>query len=590
MSIKESPNLNYAWAALMVEELTRNGVEYFCIAPGSRSSPLTAAAARHPKVKTVVHYDERGLAFYALGLVSVTKLPAVLICTSGTAAANFFPAVIETSKKKLPLILLTADRPPELRDTGALQTIDQVKLYGDYVRWFTDLPAPDTQIKPAFLLTTMDQAVFRSKDPMPGPVHINCMFREPLAPVETGFDAEKYVKPVEHWLNVNNVYTEYTPGTVRMDFSGDKRLVSILNETKRGIMVVGKLGSPEEQQAVLKLSETLNWPIFPDIVSGLRTLSHDNIIHYYDQVLLSGTAARFPIDTVLHLGGRITSKRWYKYAGKLRPKHYITVLAHSLRNDPLHTVTMRVKSRIRDFAESLIPVLKPGAEDDHLLWSRKASAAAGKIIDEFAAGHTPVDEIGAARSISRLIPENHGLFLSNSMPVREMDMYAAPGVNIRAIGGNRGASGIDGIIASACGFARALDTPATLLTGDLAFLHDLNSLPLVNGLPGPLVMVVINNNGGGIFSFLPIAESPPAADIFEHCFGTPHGLEFQHAARMFDIHYTAPETMREFNNTYYKAARSGTSTIIEIKTRRKDNINMHRHLQDKIKTAINDLN
>ncbi|HLP60036.1 MAG TPA: 2-succinyl-5-enolpyruvyl-6-hydroxy-3-cyclohexene-1-carboxylic-acid synthase, partial [Candidatus Deferrimicrobium sp.] len=234
MKIHEAPNLNYIWSELIIEELIRNGVNLFCIAPGSRSAPLTVAAARHPKARTVIHYDERGLAFYALGYASVTRRPVALICTSGTAAANFFPAIIETSKKKLPLILLTADRPPELRETGALQTIDQIKMYGNYVRWFVDLPVPDPQIKPETLLTTIDQAVFRSQDPLPGPVHLNCMFREPLAPNATGFDARIYLESIDHWLKGNHIYTAYTKGNARTDFSHEKRLLSILNTTERG--------------------------------------------------------------------------------------------------------------------------------------------------------------------------------------------------------------------------------------------------------------------------------------------------------------------------------------------------------------------
>lgn len=591
MNIKDAPNLNYAWAALIVEELVRNGVEYFCIAPGSRSSALTTAAANHPKVKTIVHYDERGLAFYALGLVSITKHPAVLICTSGTAAANFFPAVIETSKKKLPLILLTADRPPELRDTGNLQTIDQVKLYGNYVRWFTDIPTPDIQIDPAFILTTIDQAVFRSLDPMPGPVHLNCMFREPLAPQITGFNAEEYLRPVASWEKGKKPYTTYTRGNTRTVLSGDKELLSILKQTSRGIIVVGKLGSVEEQDAVIELSEKLNWPVFPDIVSGLRTRPHTNIIHYYDQMLLEDDfAALFPVDTVLHLGGRITSKRWYRYIEKLRPKNYISVLSHSLRNDPLHSVTLRVKSRVIDFAKSITPAVLPKGDDHFLDRLREAGDTIEEFIDRFTRENEKINEIAVARAVSQLIPQNHGLFLSNSMPIRDMDMYAAPGGGTPVIGANRGASGIDGTIASACGFANALDAPTTLITGDLAFLHDLNSLPLVKKLQKPLIIIVINNNGGGIFSFLPIAHSPAAANIFDPFFAAPHGLEFQKASELFNIPYSTPTTTADFIHQYKQALQSPTPMIIEVKTDRDENIALHRQLQEKIKKGDYDVN
>lgn len=614
MKIHEAPNLNYAWAELIIEELIRNGVNLFCIAPGSRSAPLVAAVAHHPKARTVIHYDERGLAFYALGHISITRKPAVLICTSGTAAANFFPAVIETSKKKLPLILLTADRPPELRETGAHQTIDQVKLYGNYVRWFMDLPAPDLQIKPETLLTTIDQAVFRSKDPMPGPVHLNCMFREPLAPDKTGFNACAFLEPIDCWLKNDHVYTSYTKGNTRSDFSHDQQLLSIFKSASRGIIVVGKLGSLEEQQAVLKLSEELNWPVFPDIVSGLRSLNHPNIIHYYDQVLLSDVfIKKFPVDTVLHLGGRITSKRWYGYCEKMRPVNYISVLSHSLRNDPLHIVSLRVKSRVLDFIESclrhpgtfsgnhhgwMVPLEETpqnfSFDNEYFHWLRRASETAGRIINEATINRETIDEIDVARIISQMIPPAHGLFLSNSMAVREMDMYAFPGGENPIIGGNRGASGIDGVIASACGFAHALDTGTTLFIGDLAFLHDLNSLALVKNLEKPLIIVVTNNDGGGIFSFLPIAAaSPVPADIFTRYFCTPHGLEFSRAAQMFNLDYSSPKTMTEFKETYRqalkKALKTKKSAVIEVMTDRKQNYKWHMELQSKIKAEIDEL-
>ncbi len=590
MTLREAPNWNALWAGLMVEELTRAGVELFCIAPGSRSSPLTVAAASHPRARTVVHYDERGLAFFALGYTSATKKPAALICSSGTAAANFLPAVIETSKKKLPMILLTADRPPELRFTGALQTIDQVKLYGDYVRWHLDMPCPDPAIPPQMVLTTMDQAVFRAREPLGGPVHLNCMFREPLAPEPAGIDAVNYLTPVNRWLSRHDVYTRYSTGDGAGDFStsgAGKEIIEILNRGNRGIMVVGKLGSPEEENAVLALAERLNWPVFPDIVSGLRFRKHPNLIHYFDQVLHSRAAAEaFPIDTVLHLGGRITSKRWYRYIKKQAPRDYIMVLSHALRSDPGHMVGLRVKARVKDFAREILPHLEPGTGGKHLAFFIEASRRIDGLLRERIDGGEEITEIGTARIIGRHIPGGGGLFLSNSMPVREMDMFAPPVDKRPVIGANRGASGIDGIIATACGFARGLEKPATLLTGDLAFLHDLNSLALVRQLTHPLVMVVVNNDGGGIFSFLPIAGSKGAAEVFEPYFAVPHGLGFEKAAGMFGPAYAAPRTPKQFEDVYKDALAAKTSTVIEVKTDRNKNHQLHRDLSEKISILL----
>lgn len=592
MEINNAPNVNYVWAGLLVEELVRLGVRNFFIAPGSRSSPLTAMAAKHPGVHSVVHYDERGLAFFALGFVSAAKYPAALICSSGTAAANFLPAVVEASKKKLPLIVLTADRPPELQNTGALQTIDQVKIYGDYVRWYTTLPTPDRRIDPGFVLTTADYAVFRSRDPMGGPVHLNCMFREPLTPDPTGFNAKTYLSPVNRWLKGSRVFTRYSNGDSGTGTSHDKDVISILNNTGFGIIVVGKLSGQEELQAVLDLADKLKWPLFPDVVSGLRMGRRENlnstpVIHYFDQLLLSETFCNaFPIDTVLHLGGRITSKRWYNYVEMMKPENYIMVLGHSLRNDPLHRVTIRVKSRVRDFAQSIFPEVKIKSNDEYLRIWIEASETVDGLVEDFIGWKAPVSEIGVARMTSRLLMKGHCLFLSNSMPVREVDMYGTPDGHPIEVGGNRGASGIDGVIASACGFALASERTTALLIGDLAFLHDLNSLALVKNLDQPLIIVVINNDGGGIFSFLPIAGCKAAADIFEPFFGTPHGLMFPGIAGTFGLEYAAPQTMEEFAGIFGDAVKEGKTMLIEVKTDRKDNIRQHRKLQKRIKIEI----
>lgn len=587
MGIKEAPNMNWLWGELLIEELVRNKVCCFGIAPGSRSSPLASAVARHAGVRRVVHYDERGLAFFAMGYASAHGEPAALICSSGTAVANFFPAVIEASKKKLPLILLTADRPPELQFTGALQTIDQVKLFGDYVRWHTVIPTPGREIKPEVLLTTIDQAVFRSKDPMAGPVHLNCMFREPLDASVEPFQASEYLSSIGGWLKSHEVYTKYMVGESGRDFSGIKGLVSAFKDTEQGIIVAGKLGGGGDREAVLQLGEKLDWPIFADIASGLRTVDHGHIIHYYDQVLLSKRFERkYKVDTVLHVGGRMTGKRIYRYLENQKPKRYIMVLNHSLRSDPGHQVTHRVKARVRDFINSILPVVSPHEGKGYLDFLRKASARISGILDEELGRIELVNEIGVAREISKWLPGDYGLFLSNSMPVREMDMYAFEGGGPQVIGGNRGASGIDGILASACGFGYGLGQGVTLLIGDLAALHDLNSLGLVKSLGKPIIIVVINNNGGGIFSFLPIARNPGAEDIFDRYFGTPHDLEFPGAARMFGLEYESPHTMKDFREVFKAALNSGKSYIIEVRTSRRENLNLHERLQEKIKTAL----
>ncbi len=561
MIIKKSPNINILWSKILVEELIRQGIDYFCLAPGSRSSPLAVAVAEHPKAQTCIHYDERGLGFHALGYTAATKKTSVLITTSGTAVANLLPAVIEASKKKLPLIVLTADRPPELRHAGANQTIDQVDIFGKYVRFAFDMPCPTSDIPVEFVLTTIGQLVYRSNGNPPGPVHLNCMFREPLAPVKDKTISPGYLKKINSWLNTTHPYTQYASAKKSLNAEQAKNIAAQIKKIKNGIIVVGKLASREEQRAVLKFAKKLNWPVFPDITSGLRLGNTNNqVIPYFDQILLSPKSKSWNVDGVLHLGGRITSKRWYEFVETTRPQDYIMVLNHPLRNDPLHNVTLRVESSVLDFCQAVSSRVSLRTKPNFLTALQKTSSLIDKIFDTELISSNNLNEPAVARMITQLAPEGSGLFLSSSLPVREVDMYGTANKHPLVIGSNRGASGIDGTIASASGFARGLNKPTTLLIGDLAFLHDLNSLSLVQP-DRPLVIVVLNNNGGNIFSFLSINQFPK---ILEKYFITPHGLSFDSAADMFNIDYVRPESLEGFKLAYQSAIKRAGPTLIEI--------------------------
>ena len=588
MNIASSPNINYLWADLMIEELIRNGVETFCISPGSRSSTLTMAVANNPKAKSLVHFDERGSAFRALGIISATRKPCVVITTSGTAAANVFPAVIEASKKKLPLIVLTADRPPELQFTGAHQTIDQNKIYGDYARWFINLPCPTEAIQPGFVLTTIDQAVSRARGNPGGPVHLNCMVREPLAPTKVTIQTPSYTKAIQAWQFGNAVYTNYIRATPQLQPLDIDLILANVHKIKSGVIVVGKLLDVREQRSVLKLAEKLNWPVFADISSGLRLgNTHANIIHYFDQILLSDEfQKRYQPDGILHLGGRITSKRWYEYIENIAPRQYMMVLNHPFRNDPLHNVTMRVQCKVGRCCDSLAKRLTNGRGSKLLSQSQKLNTSAHQLIEEFFHKDSALSEPLTARLITQLQPRNSALFVSSSMPIREIDSYGVPDGNPLIFGSNRGASGIDGTIATAAGFADALEKRTTLLTGDLAFLYDLNSLSMVRELKNPMVIVVQNNNGGGIFSFLPIHV---ANKNFEKYFGTPHHLTFHGAAELFGLNYTRVDSPDEFAKIYSVALKSQTSTIIEVPTERSINFKIHQQIQTLVKETINQI-
>jgi len=574
-------NINHLWGKLIIEELIRSGVDYFCISPGSRSTPIVMGVAQNPQASSFVHYDERGLSYHALGYASATGKPVCVIVTSGTAVANCYPAVMEASKKKIPLIILTADRPPELRNTGANQTIDQVKIYGDYARFFFDMPCPAKDIPVEMVLTTIDQAVYRSKSGIPGPVHINCMFREPLVPSASKGNWKPDLTALKQWAQGELPFTSYRLYEKSLSHDTLKSILLEINKIKKGIIVIGKLRTKDEENSVLKLAERLNWPVFPDISSGLRLKSSGkHVIHYFDQLLLSPDALKkYAPDGILHLGGRMTSQRLQAFIQGANPKRYIMALNHPLRNDPTHRVTLRVESSVEKFCGAILKFIKPRKDKGYVSSLRESSDKVSEIIDE----HNKKDPFLTVPvligGICELIPKKAGLFLASSMSIRLMDMFARPNNKFFAIGANRGASGIDGTIASASGFAQGIRLPCVLLLGDLAFLHDLNSLSLLKSIKQTFVIIVLNDDGGGIFSFLPVAGYP---EVFEKYFAAPHGLNFETAGKMFGIPYYRPESYIDFADSYRKALEEKGASIIEISLDRQDNLEAIKSVQRQI--------
>ncbi|MGA1790898.1 MAG: 2-succinyl-5-enolpyruvyl-6-hydroxy-3-cyclohexene-1-carboxylic-acid synthase [bacterium] len=564
----------------MVEELVRNRVTYFCITPGSRSTPLTVAAARHPEAEKAMFYDERGAAFHALGYARATGHPAALVCTSGTAVANYYPAVIEASMDHIPLIILTADRPPELQETGANQTIRQPHVYSDYVRWRFNLPCPDERIPLSMVLTTIDQLVNMARRSPCGPVHLNCMFREPLAPT-SGEISPGCKEGIMGWKKGKSPYTTFTRPSSIPDQEAIKGIARIISTTKKGLLVVGRLGSNEEIDAVRHFSHCLKWPVFADIASGLRIGTSDGYLAaYFDLMLLSERIHKeIRPDAILMIGSRITSKRFLEYVTRHPPSRFVTIENHSERSDPTHTTAWRIEADLVELLASLEERIEP---DPNVNWREDLlmkSKGIGGLIQAYLADSEGLSELQIARLISQIIPEGHGLFLGNSMPIRDMDMFSDPERQWIRIGTNRGASGIDGNIASASGFAAGLKGPATLILGDLAFIHDLNSLSILNRMDQQVIIILINNRGGGIFSFLPISQFP---DLFEPYFGTPHEYSFEHAARLFRIPYFHPKNQDAFIRDYRAAVKGKESAIVEVLLNREENKRIHQDLYKKI--------
>ncbi|MBU0678931.1 MAG: 2-succinyl-5-enolpyruvyl-6-hydroxy-3-cyclohexene-1-carboxylic-acid synthase [Verrucomicrobia bacterium] len=580
--------MNTVWASLVVEELLRNGVDTVCLSPGSRCAPLTVAVARHENMRSVMHFDERGAAFFALGYARATGRPAAWVTTSGTAAANGLPAVIEAAQDKVPMIVITADRPPELRDTGANQSIHQPDLFSRYVRWSFDVPCPDAAIPPEFVLTTVDQAVYRAFRTPSGPVHLNMMFREPLDPTVTGDVYSSYLDSVSDWSEHRHAYTRYSTARVMLTNGDLKALLAECEKVQRGLLCVGHLRSEAERAAVRSLAGKLGWPVLADVTSGVSwdpTLVEN--IRYYDQILLSPVFRnQHKPDGILHIGDRFVSKRLLQFIDENRPTFHCVVNEGPERADPAHTVTHRIESDLVKFCEALASGVSPQTGTEWRSAWKRASDAVHDVINEFLAGQCGINEPHVARRLSSLVPSDQFLVLASSMPIRECDMYAGMREGEPVCVSNRGASGIDGTIATASGVAHGAGKGVTVLIGDLALLHDLNSLALVASSETPVIVVVLNNHGGAIFSFLPIRKQK---DIFEPFFGTPHELDFKGAARQFGITYHRPRDIKEFDAAYQSAVEHGKSALIEIITDRKENFTLHAQLQSAIAKSIDTL-
>ena len=568
---------------MLIEELVRNGIEDFVISPGSRNSPLVIAAAENDKAKKTVHLDERGAAFFALGIAKSSGKPTVLIATSGTATANYLPAIAEANLSSIPLIVLTADRPIELRDTGAHQTMIQTDLYGKHVKWSFDLPAPTTEIEPNFILTTIDHAIYQSLRQPSGPVHINCQFREPLAPESNSEDFSNYLAPSQKWFHNNKPLTNYLKTDISILEPDLEEIFESIKSSKNGLVVVGPLQPHLPKNNILLLLSKINWPVLVDIASGLRIGGNNqNMLIHYEYFLRSENfLKKNRPDFILHFGGIPRSKVLNNFIKTSRVK-YLLVQNTPFRQDPYHQVDIRLEMTPDIFCEQLLNH-NIHLESKLVTSFLKAEKAAAGELDQILASEENLSELSIVRFLIENIRPNHNLFFSNSMPIRDADacgIYLNKNVDFAV---NSGVNGIDGTIASAIGFAKGNQQPTTVIMGDLAFLHDLNSLQLVENSEIPIIVVVLNNNGGGIFSFLPIAKYK---NNFENYFGTPHNLNFKHAANLFGLKYQNPKKLSEFISIYQNRLKSNQSCLIEIKTERQNNYQMHQNIWTEITNVV----
>jgi 2-succinyl-5-enolpyruvyl-6-hydroxy-3-cyclohexene-1-carboxylic-acid synthase len=542
-----------ALATVLVDELARCGLTEVVLAPGSRSAPLAIAVHQESRLRMHVRVDERSAGFLALGLARRSERPVAVICTSGTAAANLHPAVIEAHESGVPLLVLTADRPPELRDTGANQTIDQIKLYGSAVRWFAEVGVPEERPgQVAYWRSLAARAYQRALGPAdPGPVHLNLAFREPLIP-----DGD------ENWCE--SLEGDATGPWVRVRMAPPSAALHV-PATRRGVLVVGD-GAVNVRRYVAAAGMA-GWPVLSEPHGGARY--GDNAVSTYHFLLgLPEFADAHRPDVVVTLGRPGLSRPLLSW---LRRAEEHIVVAPDLGRwpDPTRSATQVVQA-------VEIPVAAGG--DAWLRAWRRADAAAREAVDRVL-DSGGMSEPRLARDLADLLPNGSLLFCGSSMPVRDLDQVMRPRRGIRVLA-NRGASGIDGLVSTAIGATIAHNGPGYALLGDLSLLHDQNGLILGPREPRPdLCLVVVNNDGGGIFSLLPQSA---LTDCFERVFGTPHGVDIGYLAAATGTPYTSVTDIADLP----KAIRGEGLRIVEARTDREENAAVHAALRDAAQAAV----
>lgn len=539
--------LNRLWAQLMLEELSRLGVEHVCIAPGSRSTPLTLAADQHPRLTIHTHFDERGLGFMALGLAKAVQAPVAVIVTSGTAVANLLPAVAEAGLTGEKLVLLTSDRPPELIQCGANQAIRQPGIFSDHVTVCETIPSPSLEICPSWLLTTLDAAMFQQAQ-RGGAVHFNCHYPEPL--YGEGGQFTRYLSVLGSWQSDTQPYTRFQradSGTVFVEPALWSTFVA-----QKGVILAGRL-APGELNAVKALAERLGWPLLADPQSG-----GSSDWAGYD-VWLQNEACRRHLnqaEVILQFGARLVSKRLLAFIAARQWQQYWLVDPLTGRLDPSHRRSRRIVAEAKSWAEAATQQVY---DSPYHSWAAPLAQASTAYFSQLAADQTALDEVSLAMNLPGWLTPDTELFLGNSLIVRLLDMCGQ--LPDTAVFANRGASGIDGLIATAAGVQRARQTPLLCALGDTSLLYDLNSLALLGRSEQPVVVIVTNNDGGGIFDLLPVPDQQR-----DPLYRMSHGLSFEHAAAMFGMTYACPDTLAATEDACRQGLSRSGATLIEVKT------------------------
>lgn len=548
-------NVNSLWGSVLVETLARLGVRQAVISPGSRSTPLTVQFAAHPDFEAIPVLDERSAAFFALGLARQSHRPVVLLCTSGTAGANYFPAVIEARESGVPLIVITADRPPEMRECRSGQTIDQQKLFGGYVNFYHELCVPEASVALLrYLRQTVAHAVERALGPVAGPVHLNAPFRDPLPPVK-------------------DEIAEALKGEITEDFfahlEADGASVAsakALRHGGRGLIVAGQVRVADAAgyaREVGRLARRLGWPVLADALSPLRNFASrvPGLITRYDVIARSPEWTKeLQPSHVLCLHDWPTSKPLRQWLGAADvPVTFVTARADN--PDALHSATRVVRAGVAEFAASVRT--RPAPRGWVARWMELERRIEGRLRRGLAEAEE-MFEGQASALLPRVLPKGTAVMFANSMPVRDAEYFWPANDRAHVIHCNRGANGIDGTLSTALGLAH-LGAPTVLVAGDLSLLHDTNGFLLTRGLRGSLTVVLINNDGGGIFEHLPVAQFEPP---FERFFGTPQSVDFARLCATYGVAHTLVRDWRHFERLLTKLPVRGVR-VLEVLTDRK---------------------
>ena len=564
--VEQNPNM--VWAEIFVDELARCGLQDVCIAPGSRNTPLTLAFFAHPDIRIHTHLDERSAAFFGLGLALAGDRPSALLCTSGSAGANFFPAIIEANMSHVPLLVLTADRPPELRHSGANQTIDQIKMFGDHVLWSVDVALPEQdppEIALRNLRTLAARALATANGLRKGPVHLNFPFRKPLEP-----------QYVEGWLGADQSmvssirpgrqpYTKIERGDIRPTAEQVGLLSDLISSSERGIIVCGpRCPGGDFPHIVGELARKCSYPLFADPLSGLRFGSHFSqapIIGGYETFLDDSTSPPQP-DLVIYFGAVPTANRLNKYLARSDSAAHIHVQENGVWADENHITSHFLQADPCMLCKALGKTQITPRESNWLdVWLKLESES----WIELKSALEQLDFDGAyIFDLLDLLPDGSMLLAGNSLPVRHVVQFGRPQKKKLHVFANRGASGIDGNISTGLGIAGSSGQQTTILTGDITFYHDSNGLLGLRNLRSEKVtFIVLNNNGGGIFHRLPVAQFEPP---FKELFQTPHGLDLSSIARTYDLEYCKVPNRQEFQAQFVGASEQTKGRLIEVRT------------------------